>query len=460
MRLAAAALAGVAMLATAATAHAAQRYAAPAGTGEACTQPAPCSLETAIEKAGSNDEVIVGSGTYTVGKAILQYEATHLDVHGDLGGPMPRISGSFEGAVLAVTGLKSRVSYLEVVNESGENGLSLVCSTEGVVERVVARASGKYAKALYQVNDCTARDSLLLAGGQNAIALEASNLNSSFTGVARNLTAIASGAESYGVLATYDVVVSSSYTLDLKNSIAAGAGADLFAFGTGEELANIVAASSNFDKPKEEGGKVTDAGGNQSAAPVFVNAAGGDYREAAGSPTIDAGTADPLNGALDLAGAGRTLGPAPDIGAFETQGPPPPPPPVGTIQYLAVAPRTFEPANVGGAILSATKRSAPVGTTVTYALSLAGPVAFTVERKTAGRRVGKKCVKRTKANSGARKCTVFRPRKGSFTRSGPAGLNQFKFSGRINEKALKPGAYQLVGSAGGAVKQASFEIVK
>jgi hypothetical protein len=72
---------------------------------------------------------------------------------------------------------------------------------------------------------------------------------------------------------------------------------------------------------------------NQTAAPLFVNAPGGDFHQAAGSPTIDAGINDPLNGTTDIDGEARQIGPLTDIGADErppdvggggTANPPPP----------------------------------------------------------------------------------------------------------------------------------------
>jgi hypothetical protein len=467
MRLVAAALAGAALLASAATAQAAQRYAAPNGSGPAaeCPRANPCSLKDAIEKAKENDEVIVGAGSYTVGGPIIsQFEAANLDLHGDFGAPMPRITGSFIGTVLGINGAKSRISYLEVVNEGPENPSGINCSTEGLVERVVARASGKRATALFQQNGCTARNSLLLAGGQEAIALWASSFAPGLNGIARNVTAIAGGPESSGVLARYEAIflTHGTYTLDLKNSIAAGGGAGIRTSNGLEGPGNVVVANSNFDTAKEEiGTEVVNAGGNQTAPPLFVDAANGDYREAAGSPTIDAGAADPLIGGLDLGGGPRTLGPAPDIGAYETTNPPPPAPLAGAIQSLAVAPKAFRAAKTGGAIVSKKKTgAAPVGAKVTYSLSGKANAEFMVERKTVGRSVKGKCVKQTKANAAKKRCAILKPVNPAFAQAAQAGQNSFRFSGRLGNKPLRPGAYRLLGSVGGAVKQASFKIVK
>jgi hypothetical protein len=68
--------------------------------------------------------------------------------------------------------------------------------------------------------------------------------------------------------------------------------------------------------------------GNVALPPVFVNPAGGDFRQAETSAgTIDRGTATGLlAGELDFEGDGRFLGSAPDIGADEfvvEAGPPP-----------------------------------------------------------------------------------------------------------------------------------------
>src|SRR5262249_51670302 len=50
----------------------------------------------------------------------------------------------------------------------------------------------------------------------------------------------------------------------------------------------IVMNHSDYAKPTGAG-EVADAGGRVTSPPPFVNAAGGDFRELAGSPTIGAG---------------------------------------------------------------------------------------------------------------------------------------------------------------------------
>ncbi len=59
--------------------------------------------------------------------------------------------------------------------------------------------------------------------------------------------------------------------------------------------------------------------GNITNAPVFVDAANGNYRLAAGSPCIDAGSNAYVVGSLDLDGLPRIAGGVVDMGAFEYQ---------------------------------------------------------------------------------------------------------------------------------------------
>jgi hypothetical protein len=114
------------------------------------------------------------------------------------------------------------------------------------------------------------------------------------------------------------------------------------------------------------------------------------------------------------------------------------------------------------ASFAAAKRKPPLGTKVTYTLTTAATVRFTVERAASGRRSGKRCVKPTKKNRTAKKCTRYIKLKGAFSRASTAGPNGFKFNGRLNGKKLPVGRYRLVASIAQTkdVRRASFKIVR
>jgi hypothetical protein len=130
------------------------------------------------------------------------------------------------------------------------------------------------------------------------------------------------------------------------------------------------------------------------------------------------------------------------------------------LRGLAFSPTRFRAAGSGGAIGPARKR--PVGTRVTYTVSEAALVRFTVERPVKGRKKGKRCITRRKKGKRCIKWT----RVGSFTHDGPAGTRSFKFRGRLKGKKLKPGRYRLsstpVDDAGnrGKPKRKKFRIVR
>src|SRR5262245_55577331 len=71
-------------------AFAAQRYASPAGSGSACTQPSPCAIQIAVNNAGAGDEVIVAPGDYSPPGGVV-LPLANVYVHGVQGQPMPRI---------------------------------------------------------------------------------------------------------------------------------------------------------------------------------------------------------------------------------------------------------------------------------------------------------------------------------------------------------------------------------
>jgi hypothetical protein len=448
----------VLVLSPVAAAPAAQRYAAPDGTGgEPCAQAAPCSLKDALTKANEGDEVTVGAGAYSVGEQPIFPSAENLNVHGDLGGPMPKIVATSMSAPLFLLKTGDRVSYLEVVNTHFDAG-GFLCGPKGRIERVLAVVSGESATGVSVTSDCVARDALVIADGENAAAIRGDGVN--VTGVVRNVTAIATGSGSIGAGSYYgETITPGTYTLDLKNTIVSGESADLVAH-SGEGFdgpGNIVVSNSSFDHPEQKGtGTVTEGSGNQKAAPLFVASANGDYREATGSPTIDAGVNDQL-GATDLAGNPRVLGAAPDIGAFEFL--PPPVAAAGGVRSLSIKPKRFRARRAGGPVAAGILKSKPpVGTEVTYTMSGDRTVEFSVARRVQGRKVSKLCKRKSHVNAAHKKCAFYVPVKGLFTQPGTVGSNHFVFSGRIGGKKLKPGGYKLSALAGHLISEA-FTIV-
>jgi Domain of unknown function (DUF4394) len=187
--------------------------------------------------------------------------------------------------------------------------------------------------------------------------------------------------------------------------------------------------------------------------------------------TVDltSGAATPIGkigtGAIPIAGLAvelPRLQPAPSP-TPEPPAPPPPPapsaqPPSPTLGALSLAPRSFEAASKGGSVLARPGKTG-VGSTVTYALDGSATVWFSVERRLPGRRVGSSCVPKRDVNRKRSPCPIYRPRPGSFEHSGGAGTNAFRFSGRLNGRALPPGRYRLVGVVGASTVRAAFRIL-
>ena len=135
-----------------------------------------------------------------------------------------------------------------------------------------------------------------------------------------------------------------------------------------------------------------------------------------------------------------------------------------TLSALSVVPTAFEAAPSGPSIKSAKKKGA-TGTRVSYTLSQASSVRFTVQQPAKGRRVkrGKKlsCVKPNRKNRKSKKCKRVES-VGGFTVQGSAGKNSFRFMGRVSGRKLRPGKYSLVGrpQGGGIGTTTGFRILR
>src|SRR5262249_52511995 len=85
------------------------------------------------------------------------------------------------------------------------------------------------------------------------------------------------------------------------------------------------------------------------------------------------------------------------------------------------------------------------GKNVSYSLTEAATVSLKVEKKSKGRKSGKKCVKQTKQNKTKKSCPLFK-QVASFSGPGAAGANKASIP-----KKLGPGTYRLTLTARDAV---------
>ncbi len=304
-------------------AHAAiTRYAVPGGSSaNSCTSPATaCSIDKAINQAASGDDVSLASGAYNVGSTALSNSQTNVHVHGVAGQPRPVINSTADQA-LAMFGSGARVSDLTINHTGSLYGLNVFASGV-VIERVEVRTSGAIG--------CTAgigglaRDLLCVTTATNGVALDNSWGSGSFTLVLRNVTAIASGAGSYGIRADASGD-ETNLDINARNVIAWGLGADIRSteVGTNSE-SDVLLTNSNYDRIEEGGGgnvsNVGSVSSNQTAQPVLVTPS---YQQAKTSPTIDKGGSDFGVGNFDLDGNPRRIGAAVDIGVDEFDPTPP-----------------------------------------------------------------------------------------------------------------------------------------
>lgn len=291
-------------------AHAATRYAAPAGSGGACEQAAPCALADAVSGAASGDEVVLASGDYDVPATVKA--TVGLTIQGVPGQPRPRLIGSssLSGDTLSLTG-GGTARHLEI-HGSGPAGAAL--RLRGAVGEDVVLVStsdtGAAAILTLSANGTLLRDALAVCRGcgDGAIAFKETQNQNNGTAAAAAVTAFATGAP---------VAIQSSVQDGTATLVDVIAGGDADDDITGLTRAPIRVSYSAFRSAATSG--INDGGGNVGPA-LFVDPAAGDLHQAAGSPTLDAGVADSRTGAYDLDGAPRIAGSAPDIGAYEGVG--------------------------------------------------------------------------------------------------------------------------------------------
>lgn len=301
-------------------AWAAELFASPAGDGAApCRASDPCSLDGALAAAGPGDEVTALSGTYDTSGVTVE---PGVVLSGPGGGAPAVVSGDGTAPALAAAGAGARVRDLTVHQSDLPPAVEI--GTAAVADRLDVTATGAGAACSVPLGG-TVRNSLCHARFGNGVLVDEFD---PISGQSRlvNVTAISEGEGGVGAALLLRAWSGTAVSVDAANTIAAARGnaPDIAVGALAGGTADLAIRHSNFATVAllGSGASATAPGvaGNQTAEPVFTDADAGDYTEAPGSPTVDAGTAAVEGlGPLDLAGNARVIGPAPDIGAYELQ---------------------------------------------------------------------------------------------------------------------------------------------
>ena len=293
----------------------ASRYGSPTGTNlDPCTAAQPCDGYTAIHSApsGANVYLYADRGDYSLlGVTIADTNSIHIF---GLNG-RARLIAHTDATVLALDNA-STVENVYLEKPGTDAALSLLSSS--FAGNTIAKNSGGGSACYLQnafLNNTVCWSSAVTPNG--AAQTDENN-------TLRNVTIEATGGGNSVGLSSHARSGGTSSTINLVNVIARGASGGLDIAGDSDGTRDLFVGSvgSNFGS-RTTGVLHVDIGpAAQTAQPVLVNRAGGDFHQACGSPTIDAGVVDSVNGTNDYDGDPRTIGPKTDIGADElTAGP-------------------------------------------------------------------------------------------------------------------------------------------
>lgn len=292
------------------------RYASPAGTGSACSSVAPCALIEALTIAESGDTVAMATDKGPYGSLLVPLGAS-LQVHSGIslegapGQPAQIYSNASGPGIRMETGAPGqRLSNVEIHYEGSETALR----GAGTIERVLALGTlvgcELAPETLLRDSVCTGKSAVYEnVGGTSPWPLTLRN--DTLYGTEKGLVAITDSA---------------GLQVNAINTVIHGGGTDIQAIQGLTGTVTVSLDHSNYLSGESEGGaSVSPAGSgtNQTAAPLFVNAAANDFAEQGSSPTIDAGVNEAANGPLDVLGNPRTSNvrgtctAMTDIGAYE-----------------------------------------------------------------------------------------------------------------------------------------------
>ncbi len=480
-------LALTAAVLTPSSASATTRYAAPRlvkipGVAPCTNAAKPCTLVTALGTAVSGDDISLTGGSYTQGVLTLGTSQAFSDtltipegvvLHGASPTNLPvihvRPDQQAEAGVQVLSGATIRDVEIRGTTPANNQIAYSLSVFQGVADRVRVRTTAAPNALLVSCSLAagTISNSECLGVGTETggavSGVSASVANGTFS--LRNVTAVTTAANSEAVrVGTSNGTV----RMTISNVIARGTAADIYVrAGIVGGTATTYVDHSNWRSQNVSAASGATAtliqtGPNQNGAtttePLFVNAAGGDYRQAAGSPTIDAGIIELSTGLVALGGMARTIGTTTDIGADEFDpasvvAPPPAPATpdapggeTGTGNGATPDTRDVVAPRLTGLTLARTVTRRR-GAKLRFTLSEAATVSLTFAQPKTGRTVGTRCRTTTKKNRSKPRCTVPGVR-GRLTISGLAGTNTLTFSGKLSKvRRLALGSYRLTATA-------------
>jgi hypothetical protein len=278
----------------------------------------PCGIVSAINQAPAHSNVVIEPGTYGSTAApittTLQGVSNGLNVHGEAGKAMPLIVSTASGGGIWVVN-SSLLSDLRISWSSDAGGSALVVAS-GAASHVIAIAAGINSAGCGV--DTSLSDSECIDTADAGVGAYGPVTNVDETATLRGDTVEATGMNSVGAEL---ISPGGSYGVIATNSIFHGEFSDVFEGNSVGGSASDAITLSHCDYATVK----TDSGANESVTadstniatpPAFVNPIVEDFNEAAGSATINKGEFDPPT-ETDVLGHPRTLGSAPDIGAFE-----------------------------------------------------------------------------------------------------------------------------------------------
>jgi hypothetical protein len=234
-------------------------------------------------------------------------------VHGNGPGEIPTIYVGASSVGIEL-GNMSALQYLKFVSSAPTAAMIIL----GTVDHVISISSSADGACDVYSNSVSTQvpiaDSLCVATAAGAPAIDIDPAGSSAVEIGSD-TAISTGPGGIGVLVEADHS-STSNGVEIHGSIVRGAAAGVKTIAASGATVGVGLSYSDYSLPPRSGagGSITTESSDITAAPKFVDAAKFNYREAPGSPTIDA--YGPTSG-TDLDSNPRTILGKTDMGAYE-----------------------------------------------------------------------------------------------------------------------------------------------